>query len=74
MTIELNSFQTNMQALCNCSSVVDKVSTGPCHQNNLGLILYVYTMMIKSKFHCVEHHLCSYLSCMLKLLHTHLEC
>ena len=25
-----------MQASCNCSTVVDKVSTGPCHQQNFG--------------------------------------
>ena len=28
-----------MQASCNCSTVLDKVSTGPCHQQNLGMIL-----------------------------------
>ena len=25
-----------MQASCNCSTVVDKVSTSPCHQQNFG--------------------------------------
>ena len=30
------SFQTKMQASCNCSTVVAKVSTGPCHQQNFG--------------------------------------
>ena len=55
-----------MQASCNCSTVVDKVSTGLCHQQNLGhdsrgytgpainktlgMILEVYTNMIKSNF------------------------
>ena len=25
-----------MQASCNCSTLLDKVSTGPCHQQNFG--------------------------------------
>ena len=28
-----------MQASCNCSTVVDKAITGPCHQQTLGMIL-----------------------------------
>ena len=40
MIIELYSFQTKMQASCNCSTVVDKVSTGPPAINKtLGMIL-----------------------------------
>ena len=30
------SFQTKMQASCNCSNFVDKVSTGLCYQQNFG--------------------------------------
>ena len=44
------SFQTKMQASCNCSIVVDKVSKGPCHQENFGHDSRGYTMMIKSNF------------------------
>ena len=36
MILELYFFQTNTQASCNCSTVVDKVSTGLCHQQNFG--------------------------------------
>ena len=39
MVIELYSFQTKMQASCYCSTVVDKVSAGPCHNKTLGMIL-----------------------------------
>ena len=60
MIIELCSFQTKMGASCNRSTVVDKVSTGPCHQQNFrhdsrGLHKYD-----QKKFHSVEHHLCSH--------------
>ena len=39
-----------MQASCNCSTVVDKVSTGPCHQQNFGHDSRGYTNIIKSNF------------------------
>ena len=39
-----------MQASCNCSSLVDKVSTGSCHQQNFGHDSRGYTTMIKSNF------------------------
>ena len=39
-----------MQASFNCSIVVDKVSKGPCHQENFGHDSRGYTMMIKSNF------------------------
>ena len=39
-----------MQDSCNCSTVVDKVSTGPCHQQNFGHDSRGYTTMIKSNF------------------------
>ena len=42
-----------MQVSCNCSPVVDKVSTGLCHQQNFGHDSRGYTNMIKS-------HLCSH--------------
>ena len=37
-----------MQASCNCSTVVDKVSTGTCHQQNFGHDSRDCTNMIKS--------------------------
>ena len=39
-----------MQASRNCSTVLDKVSTGPCHQQNFGHDSRGYTNMIKSNF------------------------
>ena len=54
-----------MQASCNSSTVVYKVSTGPCHQQNFGHDSRGYTMMIKSNFTllniiCVHtNHVCS---------------
>ena len=39
-----------MQASCNCSTVVDKAITGPCHQQNFGHDSREYTNMIKSNF------------------------
>ena len=27
-----------MQGSCNCSTVVDKAITGPCHQQNFGIL------------------------------------
>ena len=39
-----------MQASCNCSTVVDKVSEGPCHQQNFWHDSRGYTNMIKSIF------------------------
>ena len=36
MMTELYSFQSKMQDLCNCSTVVDKVSTSLCHYQNFG--------------------------------------
>ena len=39
-----------MQASCNCGTVVDKVSTGPCHQQNFRHDSRGYTNTIKSNF------------------------
>ena len=39
-----------MQASCNCSTVVDKVRTGLCHQQNFGHDYRGYINMIKSNF------------------------
>ena len=39
-----------MQASCNCSTVVYKVSTVPCHQQNFRHDSKGYTTMIKSNF------------------------
>ena len=39
-----------MQASCSCGTVVDKVSTGPCHQHYFGHGSRGYTNMIKSNF------------------------
>ena len=39
-----------MQASCNCNTVVDKVSTGPYHQQNFGHDSRGHTNMSKSNF------------------------
>ena len=50
-----------MQASCNCSTVVAKVSTGPCHQQNFGHDSRGYTNMTKSHF-TVLNIICVYTS------------
>ena len=47
---DLYSFQTKMEASYYSSTFLDKVSTGPCHQQNFGHDSRGYTNMIKSNF------------------------
>ena len=49
-----------MQASCNCSTVFDKVSRGPCHQQNFGHDSRGPLKYDQKYFHSVEHHLCSH--------------
>ena len=51
----------------------DKVSTGPCHQQNFRHDSIGYTMMIKSNF-TLLNIICVHTNRYVKVLHTHLEC